>query len=121
MGYQKDKITDSRILERGNGYQLLLLEGCTVTEIRNEGCEIIFSGKSESRLTISKGEDLTTETLIGHDVQRAFAAKDGSLEIDYSNGYQLRISPDIYEPWELQTEGSFQVVSAAGGGIAIWL
>ena len=52
-------------------------------------------------------------------VQEAIAAEDGSLAITFVDGDRLEIPSDLYEPWQLTGRGQ-TLVSAAGGGLALW-
>jgi hypothetical protein len=52
-------------------------------------------------------------------VQEAVAAEDGSLVITFADGDRLEIRSDVYEPWQLTGKGQ-TLVSAAGGGLAVW-
>ena len=54
-------------------------------------------------------------------VEFARAYKDGHLDILFSGGWELSVSPDPdYEAWEL-TGDSGRFVSTAGGDLAVWL
>ena len=52
-------------------------------------------------------------------VQEGIAAEDGSLAIVFADGDRLEIPSDVYEPWQLTGKGQ-TLVSAAGGGLALW-
>jgi hypothetical protein len=52
-------------------------------------------------------------------VREAVAAEDGSLVITFADGDRLEIPSDVYEPWQLTGKGQ-TLVSAAGGGLAVW-
>jgi len=52
-------------------------------------------------------------------VKEAIAAEDGSLAITFADGDRLEIPSDVYEPWQLTGKGQ-TLVSAAGGGLALW-
>lgn len=52
-------------------------------------------------------------------VQEAIAADDGSLSIVFADGDRLEVPSDVYEPWQLTGNGQ-TLVSAAGGGLALW-
>ena len=55
------------------------------------------------------------------EVQRAFAARDGSLEVTFTDGTVLRVLPDpAYEAWEAHFEDGAILVSRPGGGITYW-
>jgi hypothetical protein len=58
--------------------------------------------------------------LVDKTVARAIARKDGGLELTFSDGVGLMVPPDRYEPWQLNGDRGYLVVSFAGGGLAIW-
>lgn len=55
-------------------------------------------------------------------VRRARAFKDGRLEIEFSNGGELRVPfGEEFEAWDLVGPGGLRLVSLPGGGdLAIW-
>jgi Family of unknown function (DUF6188) len=52
-------------------------------------------------------------------VEKAIATEDGSLAISFADGDRLEIPSDVHEPWQLTGKGQ-SLVSAAGGGLALW-
>ena len=64
------------------------------------------------------GPDTAYLQLVDKSVQQAVATRDGGLEITFSDGDRLMIPPDRYEPWQLNGDNGYLVVSLAGGGLA---
>jgi len=59
-------------------------------------------------------------------VREAIADEDGTLRLTFTDGNALRVPPGEYEPWQFVSKVSvgddgWLVVSAAGGGLAVWL
>ena len=57
--------------------------------------------------------------LLHRQVQEAVAADDGSLALTFADGDRLEVPSDVHESWQLTGEGR-TLVSAAGGGLAVW-
>lgn len=121
MSYRRKKIDSSRIVEVSSGYRLRVLEDATVSEISWGGSKVRFTGVEESLLEICLPEHFVDEASLGLVVRQALASRDGRLEITYTTNSKLRIPFDTYEAWSLRSEGTFHVVSVAGGGISIWI
>jgi hypothetical protein len=58
--------------------------------------------------------------LVGRSVEGAIATEDGALSLTFHDGARIEIAPGTYEPWQLSAENGFEVVSVAGGGLAVW-
>jgi hypothetical protein len=59
-------------------------------------------------------------SLVAARVSTSKASDDGSLDIVFADGRRLEVSPAAYEPWQLTAPDGFEVVSVAGGGLAVW-
>jgi hypothetical protein len=104
------------------GFGLLFFEDGPKTEIRIEGKMKLRSktGEDESQA----GDWLTLPPflgLFGQSVAKAFALKDGTLEIQFVSGSRLVVEPDEkFEPWELAGDDGLKIVSLPGGELALW-
>jgi hypothetical protein len=78
------------------------------------------SSGSESFIDPAVGPDAAYLLLVDKRVERAVASSDGGLELAFSDGDRLIIPPHRYEPWQLNGDDGYLVVSVAGGGLAIW-
>ena len=59
--------------------------------------------------------------LIGLNVDRAEAMKDGTLEIMFADGISVNVPPDPdYEAWEFTGERGAKLISLPGGDVAVW-
>jgi hypothetical protein len=85
-----------------------------------EGSFRLVSSGVESLIDPERGPDPTYLTLVDKTVAHAIARRDGGLEVTFSDGDRLIIPPDRYEPWQLNGNNGYLVVSVAGGGLAIW-
>ena len=59
-------------------------------------------------------------------VRQALADEDGTLRVRFADGDLMTVPPNEYEPWQFGSrrsavDGGWLVVSAAGGGLAVWL
>lgn len=60
--------------------------------------------------------------LFRREVSSARAHKNGRLEVLFSDGSSLSVSPDQqYEAWELAADSGQRLVSTPGGDLAVWL
>ena len=59
--------------------------------------------------------------LIGLNVDRAEAMKDGTLAIAFADGTSVTVPPDPnYEAWEFTGERGAKLISLPGGDVAVW-
>jgi len=92
------------------------------TVIRIGGRMSIAQGGLHLELSASKPTEAAQASVLwGKTVAKATGRKDGSLDVDFADGYRLTVPVDPdYEAWELRGNGGFLVVSRPGGGLAIW-
>lgn len=59
--------------------------------------------------------------MFGLTVDHAEAYKDGTLEVAFADGSDLRVAPDpAVEAWEFAGERGVRIVSLPGGDLAVW-
>jgi hypothetical protein len=73
-------------------------------------------------VAVHPGQPIPAECLrlIEKSVARAAASDDGALLIEFADGDQLTIDAARYEPWQVNGDDGYLVVSIAGGGLAVW-
>jgi len=103
-------------------FSLEFLESGVVTTIRIGGKlrlkhrELLIEIDPEDADEIGRASLLVRKT-----VDRAVAREDGSLEVSFTDGTILSVSPQSdYEAWEAQAADGMKVVSLPGGGLSIW-
>jgi hypothetical protein len=85
-----------------------------------EGPFRIVTAEREWSVVPQKGPDAAYLLLVSKTVARAVASDDGGLEVEFTDGDRLVVPPHEYEPWQLNGDDDSLVVSAAGGGLAVW-
>ena len=85
-----------------------------------EGPFRLVSSGLESSIDPKSGPDPTYLKLVDKTVVHANARRDGWLEVTFSDGDGLIVPPHRYEPWQLNGDNGYLVVSVAGGGLATW-
>jgi hypothetical protein len=88
-------------------------------ELRIDGPFRLVSPDAIIEVDPEAGANAAYLGLLQRVVQEAIAAEDGSLAISFADGDRLEIPSDVYEPWQLTGNGQ-TLVSAAGGGLALW-
>lgn len=73
----------------------------------------------EHEIELEDEADPALLRLLRKTVSRAMAHEDGTLYIDFVDGDVLTVQPSAYEPWQLNGSDGSQVISVAGGGIAV--
>lgn len=85
-----------------------------------EGPFRLVTSGTESLIDPQGGPDPAYLRFVDKSVQHAVASRDGGLEVAFRDGDRLLISPGPYEPWQLNGDDGYLVVSVAGGGLSIW-
>ena len=89
------------------------------------GGEFAFRGNDGRAWQLRPGDDASTLgpalRVFGLKVDHAAAYKDGPLEVAFTDGSGLRVSPDpAFEAWEFADVQGMKIVSLPGGGLAVW-
>jgi hypothetical protein len=80
----------------------------------------LTSGRHAVTVDPQQGPNPAYLGLIGRSVATAAATDDGALVLTFGDGARIDIAPGLYEPWQLTADDGFEVVSVAGGGLAVW-
>lgn len=104
------------------GFVLVFHENKFHTEVRIGGhMEIEHNGQSLSLSGEKPNQAGQACILMGRTVDAAIGHKDGSLNINFTDGSIVTVPVDPhYEAWEASAHDGFMVVSRPGGGLAIW-
>ena len=96
--------------------------GITGTNFRLEidGPFRIVGKEHDWTIDPQSGPDPAYLGLVDKTIARATAAADGSLEVEFTDGDFLLVTPFEYEPWQLDGDDGTLIVSVAGGGLAVW-
>ena len=123
-----DRVVCAVAVSRFTPYLRLHLWGANVPDsasgpdftLQIEGPLRIVTKEREWTIDPESGPDPAYLRLVTKTISRATAWADGSLEVGFTDGDRLLVPPFEYEPWQLNGDDGSLVVSAAGGGLAVW-
>ena len=107
----------------GWGVTFLLRVDHGTYELRINGPFLLRVGSSEVRLVPEDDAQLLAPVLplSRLEVLTAAALKDGSFDMEFSNGSAMSVMPDQrLEPWELSGPNGMLIVSTPGGELSVW-
>lgn len=115
-----------RVVEEADGEFVIPVEGFVCSHLQGDSDMILRDPDSsdETWLSASRLDEGAIRSLVMHEarVQRAAAARDATLRIDFDDGFSLVNPPDMeVEAWELRGPGYVLLVGTPGGGRpAVW-